>query len=86
MVLRLYVAGTSPRSLRAIQNAKDICDEFLPGRHELQIVDILQQPTMAKDDQILAVPTLIKKLPTPLRRFIGDLSDRKVVLSGLNLK
>jgi circadian clock protein KaiB len=86
MVLRLYVAGTSPRSLRAIQNAKDICDEFLPGRHELQIVDILQQPTMAKDDQILAVPTLIKKLPIPLRRFIGDLSDRKVVLSGLNLK
>jgi circadian clock protein KaiB len=86
MVLRLYVAGTSPRSLRAIQNAKEICDEFLPGRHELQIVDILQQPTMAKDDQILAVPTLIKKLPTPLRRFIGDLSDRKVVLSGLNLK
>jgi circadian clock protein KaiB len=86
MVLRLYVAGTSPRSLRAIQNAKEICDEFLPGRHELQIVDILQQPTMAKDDQILAVPTLIKRLPTPLRRFIGDLSDRKVVLSGLNLK
>jgi circadian clock protein KaiB len=86
MVLRLYVAGTSPKSLRAIQNAKEICDEYLAGRHELQIVDILQQPTMAKDDQILAVPTLIKKLPTPLRRFIGDLSDRKVVLTGLNLK
>lgn len=86
VVLRLYVAGTSPKSLRAIQNAKEICDQYLMGRHELQVVDILQQPTMAKDDQILAVPTLIKKLPTPPRRFIGDLSDRKVVLLGLNLK
>jgi len=86
MVLRLYVAGTSPKSLRAIQNAKEICDEYLAGRYELQIVDIFQQPTLAKDDQILAVPTLIKKLPAPLRRFIGDLSDRKVVLVGLDLK
>jgi circadian clock protein KaiB len=86
MVLRLYVAGTSPKSLRAIQNAKEICDEHLAGRYELQIIDIFQQPTLAKDDQILAVPTLIKKLPAPLRRFIGDLSDRKVVLVGLDLK
>ena len=86
MLLRLYVAGTSPRSLRAIQNAKEICDENLAGSYELQIIDIFQQPSLAKDDQILAVPTLIKKLPAPLRRFIGDLSDRKVVLVGLDLK
>ena len=86
LILRLYVAGTSPRSLRAIQNAKEICDEHLEGRYELQIIDIFQQPALAKDDQILAVPTLIKKLPAPLRRFIGDLSNRKVVLVGLDLK
>ena len=86
LILRLYVAGTSPRSLRAIQNAKEICDEYLEGRYELQIIDIFQQPALAKDDQILAVPTLIKKLPAPLRRFIGDLSNRKVVLIGLDLK
>jgi circadian clock protein KaiB len=86
MLLRLYVAGTSPRSLRAIQNAKSICDENLAGLYELEVIDIFQQPSLAKDDQILAVPTLIKKLPAPLRRFIGDLSDRKVVLVGLDLK
>lgn len=86
LILRLYVAGTSPKSLRAIQNAKEICDEHLDGRYELEIIDILQQPALAKDDQILAVPTLIKRLPAPLRRFIGDLSSRKVVLVGLDLK
>ena len=85
-VLRLYVAGTSPRSLRAIKNAREICDEHLQGRYELEVIDVFQQPTLAKDDQIVAVPTLIKKLPAPLRRFIGDLSDRKVVLVGLDLK
>lgn len=85
-LLRLYVAGASPRSLRAIVNAREICDEHLKGRYELEIIDILQQPALAKNDQILAVPTLIKRLPSPLRRFIGDLSDRKVVLIGLDLK
>ena len=85
-VLRLYVAGTSPRSVRAIQNAREICDENLQGLYELEVIDVFQQPTLAKDDQIVAVPTLIKKLPAPLRRFIGDLSDRKVVLVGLDLK
>ena len=85
-VLRLYVAGTSPRSLRAIHNAKLICDENLTGLYDLQIIDIYQQPALAKYDQILAVPTLIKRLPAPLRRFIGDLSDHKVVLVGLDLK
>jgi circadian clock protein KaiB len=85
-ILRLYVAGTSPRSMRAIQNAREICDVHLEGRYDLEVVDIFQQPALAKDDQILAVPTLIKKLPAPLRRFIGDLSDRNVVLVGLDLK
>jgi circadian clock protein KaiB len=86
MVLRLYVAGTSNKSMRAIQNAKEICDTNLAGRYELAVIDIFQQPALAKDDQILAVPTLIKKLPAPLRRFIGDLSNRDVVLVGLDLK
>ena len=84
--LRLYVAGTSPRSMRAIQNAREICDSHLDGRYDLEVIDVFQQPALAKDDQILAVPTLIKKLPLPLRRFIGDLSDRKIVLVGLDLK
>lgn len=85
-VLRLYVAGTSTRSTRAIQNAKQICEENLAGRYDLEVIDIFQQPTLAKDDQIIAVPTLIKKLPAPLKRVIGDLSDRDVVLVGLDLK
>ncbi|MEO8699350.1 MAG: circadian clock KaiB family protein [Kofleriaceae bacterium] len=85
-VLRLYVAGASERSTRAIQNAKQICNEYLEGRYDLEVVDVLQQPTLAKDDQILAVPTLIKRLPAPLRRIIGDLSNREVVLVGLDLK
>jgi circadian clock protein KaiB len=83
---RLYVAGTSPRSLRAIQNARAICDEHFQGRHELEVIDIFQQPGRAKDDQILAVPTLIKRTPPPLQRFIGDLSDRLLVLAGLNIR
>ena len=86
LILRLYVAGTSPKSLRAIQNAKDMCDEHLDGHYDLEIIDIFQQPALAKDDQILAVPTLIKRLPAPLRRFIGDLSSKKVILFGLDLK
>lgn len=76
LVLRLYVAGTSARLARAIQNAKQICDERLGGRYELEVIDIFQQSHRAKDDQILAAPTLIKRLPAPLKRFIGDLSDR----------
>ena len=86
VVLKLYIAGSSDRSTRAIRNAKEICNEHLAGRYELDVVDIFKQPKLAKDDQILAVPTLIKKLPLPLRRFIGDLSDRDVVLVGLDLK
>jgi circadian clock protein KaiB len=85
VVLRLYVAGTSARSVRAVHNAKQLCDEHLAGRYELEVIDIFQQPGRAKDDQILAVPVLIKKLPAPLKRFIGDLSDRDVLLAGLNV-
>ena len=85
-VLRLYVAGTSPRSIRAIHNARDICDENLKGRYELEVVDVFQQPALAKNEQIVAVPTLIRKLPVPIRRFIGDLSDREGILIGLDLK
>ncbi len=85
-MLRLYIAGSSARSMRAIENARQICDEYLAGSYELDVIDIFKQPALAKDDQILAVPTLIKKLPLPLRRFIGDLSDRDVVLVGLDVK
>ncbi|HSR96117.1 MAG TPA: circadian clock KaiB family protein [Kofleriaceae bacterium] len=85
-VLRLYVAGTSERSARAIRNAKQICDEHLSGRYELEVIDVFQQIGRARDDQVIAIPTLIKKLPTPLKRFIGDLSDRNVVVVGLDVK
>lgn len=86
LLLRLYIAGTSARSTRAIQNARKICDEHLEGRYQLEVIDILQQPALAKDHQILAVPTLIRALPVPLRRFIGDLSAQEVVVFGLDLK
>ncbi|HEY0710292.1 MAG TPA: circadian clock KaiB family protein [Polyangia bacterium] len=86
MSFRLYVAGTSPRSLRAIQNARAICDEHFRGRHELEVIDIFQQPGRAKDDQVLAVPTLIKRAPAPLQRFIGDLSNRPLVLASLSVR
>ncbi len=86
LALRLYVAGMTPRSARAIANIKKICDEHLKGLYALQVIDIYQQPVLAEGDQIIAVPTLIKKLPPPLRRFIGDLSDRERVLIGLDLK
>ncbi len=85
-MLRLYIAGSSDRSIRAIQNAKEICDEHFHGAYQLDVIDILKQPKLANEDDIVAVPTLIKKLPLPLRRFIGDLSNRDVVLVGLDLK
>ena len=84
--LLLYVAGMTPRSVRAIANIKQICEEHLKGRYALQVIDIYQQPLPAEGEQIIAVPTLIKKLPPPLRRLIGDLSDRERVLIGLDLK
>jgi circadian clock protein KaiB len=84
--LRLYVAGMTRRSARAIANIKEICEEHLKGRFALEVIDIYQQPLLAEGDQIIAVPTLLKKLPPPLRRLIGDLSDRERVLIGLDLK
>jgi circadian clock protein KaiB len=84
--LRLYVAGTSERSARAIRNAKRLCEENLPGRYELEVIDVFQQTGRARDDQVIAIPTLIKKLPAPLKRFIGDLSNSDVVLVGLDVK
>lgn len=85
-VLRLYVAGMRPSSARAIANIKEICAEYLDGRFELQVIDLYQQPLLAKGDQIVALPTLIKRLPPPLRRIIGDLSDRERVLVGLDIR
>ncbi len=86
MLLRLYVAGTSDRSMRAIVNARELLDEHVAGRYTLEVIDLFQQPTLARDDQIVAVPTLIKKLPEPLQRFIGDLSDKRVTIIGMDLK
>jgi len=84
--LRLYVTGMTPRSTRAIANIKEICEEYLNGRYVLQVIDLYQQPVLAEGESIIAVPTLIKKLPPPLRRITGDLSDREQVLIGLDLK
>ena len=84
-ILRLYVAGQSPNSVRAIANIKAICAENLDGRYTLEVIDLYQQPQLAKDHQIVAVPTLIRKLPPPLRRIIGDLSNTERVLVGLDL-
>ena len=85
-VLKLYIAGTTPRSQAAVRNLKRICDEDLQGLYELDIIDIYQQPTMAKGEQIIAAPTLIKKLPLPLRKLVGDMSDTDRVLVGLDIR
>lgn len=85
-VLRLYVAGTTPNSVRAIENIKRICEEYLKGRYVLEVVDIYQQPVLARGDQIIAVPTLLRKLPPPLRKFIGDMSATERILVGLDLR
>ena len=85
-VLRLYVTGTTNRSVLALTNLKKICEEYLGGRYELQVIDLYQMPGLAKDEQIIAAPTLIKKLPLPFRRIIGDMSNEEKVLLGLDLK
>ncbi|HLF20012.1 MAG TPA: circadian clock KaiB family protein [Bacteroidota bacterium] len=85
-VLRLYVTGTTTRSMRAIANIKDICESHLKGRYQLEVIDIYKNPSLGKGEQIIASPTLIKKLPLPLRRFIGDLSDTERILLGLDLQ
>ena len=85
-VLRLYVAGQTPKSVLAVANIKRICEENLQGQYELEVIDLYQQPMLAQGEQIIAVPTLIKKLPPPLRRIIGDMSNTERVLVGLDLR
>lgn len=85
-LLRLYVTGTSRNSERAIVNIRKICEDHLQGRYDLEIVDISQHPTLAEGEQIIAAPTLIKQLPLPLRRFIGDMSQTERILLGLDLR
>lgn len=85
-VLRLFIAGTTPRSSRAVANIKEICERDLEDRYDLEVIDIYQQPALAKGEQVIAAPLLIKKLPLPLRKFIGDLSDTERVLVGLDLR
>ena len=86
VVLRLYVTGQTPRSVRAIENLSKFCGRFLKNRFELEVIDIYQEPALAKEVQILAAPTLIKTLPLPVRRLVGDLSDEQRVVSGLDLE
>jgi circadian clock protein KaiB len=84
--LRLYVTGATPRSLQAIESLRQLCEEHLKGRYELTVVDMYQQPELARKEQILAAPTLIKLLPPPLRRLIGDMTQTDRVLAGLDLQ
>ncbi len=85
-LLRLYVAGMTTRSKRAIQNVKQICEEHLKDRCDLEVIDIFRHPVLAEGEQIIATPTLIKKLPSPLRRFIGEMSETERILVGLDLR
>jgi circadian clock protein KaiB len=84
--LRLYVAGRTPKSMAAFANLKKICEEHLPGEYHIEIIDLLRNPQLAKGDQILAIPTLVRKLPPPLRKIIGDLSNTERVLVGLDVR
>lgn len=85
-VLRLYVSGITPNSQRAIENVRKICEEHLAGHYQLEIIDIYQQPIFAKEGQIVAAPTLVKELPLPLRKFIGDMSQTERILVGLDIR
>jgi circadian clock protein KaiB len=84
--LRLYVAGQTPKSIVAFANLKRICEEHLAGRYQIEVVDLIEQPQLARGDQILAIPTLVRRLPEPMRKIIGDLSDTERVLVGLDLR
>jgi circadian clock protein KaiB len=84
--LRLYTAGQSPKSLAALSNLKRICDEHLAGRYSIEVIDLMKNPRLAKDDEIVAIPTLVRKLPAPLRKIIGDLSNEERALVGLQLR
>ena len=85
-VLRLYIAGTTSKSIRAVANIKEICESSLKNRYDLEVIDIYQQPVLVKGEQIIAAPTLVKQLPLPLRKFIGDMSDTERILVGLDLR
>ncbi len=84
-VLKLYVTGKTPRSTQAVENVRAICDEYLEGRYDLEVIDIYQQPALLAGEQIIAAPTLVKKLPLPVRRLVGEMSNRGRVLVGLDL-
>ena len=84
-ILKLYVAGQTAKAITAFANLKTICEEQLKGRYEIEVIDLLENPKLAREDQIVALPTLVRKLPPPLRKIIGDLSDTERVLIGLNL-
>ena len=85
-LLKLYVAGKTPRSMTALSNLKRICQEHLEGRYRLEVIDLAHNPALARTDKILAIPTLVRNLPPPISRIIGDLSDQERVLIGLNIK
>ncbi len=85
-ILRLYVAGQTPKAVTALNNLKLICEEQLKGKYHIELIDLLKNPQLARDDQILAVPTLVRKLPLPVRNIIGDLSNKEHLLVGLDLK
>jgi len=84
--LRLYVAGQTPKSTRALENLRKICDEHLAGRYRIEVIDLLEDPQLGRGDQILALPTLVRKLPQPIKKIIGDLSNTERVLVGLDLR
>jgi circadian clock protein KaiB len=84
-VLRLYVAGQTPKAVRAFGNLQRICDEHLAGRYRIEVIDLLEKPELARNDQILALPTLVRRLPPPIKKIIGDLSNTERVLVGLDL-
>jgi circadian clock protein KaiB len=84
--LRLYVAGQTPKSVTAVANLKRLCEEHLPGRYHIEVIDLIERPQLARGDQILAIPTLVRKLPEPVRKIIGDLSNRDRVLLGLDIR
>ena len=85
-MLRLYVAGKTPKSITAFSNLKKICEEHLEGKYQIEVIDLMVNPTLAKDDQILALPTLVRKLPEPVKKIIGDLSNTERVLVGLDIR
>src|SRR5688572_767078 len=84
--LRLYVAGQTPKALRAFENLRKICEEHLEGRYKIEVIDLLENPTLGQGDQILALPTLVRRLPAPIKKIIGDLSNTERVLVGLDLR